>query len=347
MREHRREDFPRQNSGCARPGAGLRARLLLRARPGGGGGHSSHRVGRGKQEAQGRAASRVRGAAARMEPNVRFWIAERQSFVQRFLQWTELLDPLNLFVSVEKIEKARELLFTNEDASRHALEDQRVCLVRSGVPGSRLGVFAFRSLPQSVFLSMMPAKGMMSAVLPQVSLYAYTTAFNVINGNASYVMDRNLQRHSLAGPGLIPLLQPPLIFTPTAHVSAMNVFASRGFEPVRGIEVMDKEGNVIGHSRRAGRKAVHETAISRAVLFGTSALFPEVFTYFFKRTRFFLKNPWSLWAVKLSCTTLAMGLMVPVSFSMFPQIGRIQCRNLEEAIRSSTEETELFYNRGV
>uniref|UniRef100_A0A8C8ZJK4 Sideroflexin 4 n=1 Tax=Prolemur simus TaxID=1328070 RepID=A0A8C8ZJK4_PROSS len=361
MREHRREDFPRQNSGCARPGAGLRARLLLRARPGGGGGHSSHRVGRGKQEAQGRAASRVRGAAARMEPNVRFWIAERQSFVQRFLQWTELLDPLNLFVSVEKIEKARELLFTNEDASRHALEDQRVCLVRSGVPGSRLGVFAFRSLPQSVFLSMMPAKGMMSAVLPQVSLYAYTTAFNVINGNRRHTPESiTLGAGVIASStffGVIPYLvqmkyslDNPWIrrALPVAVLGdAMNVFASRGFEPVRGIEVMDKEGNVIGHSRRAGRKAVHETAISRAVLFGTSALFPEVFTYFFKRTRFFLKNPWSLWAVKLSCTTLAMGLMVPVSFSMFPQIGRIQCRNLEEAIRSSTEETELFYNRGV
>ncbi|XP_069316074.1 sideroflexin-4 [Eulemur rufifrons] len=313
-----------------------------------------------------------------MEPNVRFWIAERQSFVRRFLQWTELLDPLNLFVSVEKIEKARELLFTNEDASRHALEDQKIqeAWTRSlstvhpdsGKPLPTLfrpAAFLFFTTP-TVFLSMMPAKGMMSAVLPQVSLYAYTTAFNILNGNASY--SRHTPESIILGAGVIasstffgvipylvqmkysldnPWIRRALPVAVLAHVSAMNVFASRGFEPVRGIEVMDKEGNVIGHSRRAGRKAVHETAISRAVLFGTSALIPEVFTYFFKRTRFFLKNPRSLWAVKLSCTTLVMGLMVPVSFSMFPQIGRIQCSNLEKAIRSSTEETELFYNRGV
>ncbi|XP_012497869.1 PREDICTED: sideroflexin-4 [Propithecus coquereli] len=313
-----------------------------------------------------------------MEPNVRFWIAEPQSFVRRFLQWTELLDPLNLFISVENIEKARQLLFTNEDASGHALEYQTIREAwkrslstvhpDSGRPIPALfrpAAFLPFTMP-TVFLSMMPAKGMMSVVLPQVSLYAYTTAFNIINGNESY--SRQTPESIVLGAGVIasstffglipyliqmkysldnPWIKRVLPVALLTHVSAMNVFASRGFEPIRGIEVMDKEGNVIGHSRRAGRKAVQETAISRAVLFGTSALIPEVFASFFKRTQFFLKNPRSLWTAKLSCTVLMMGLMVPVSFSMFPQIGRIQCSNLEEEIRSSTEETELFYNRGV
>ena len=43
-------------------------------------------------------------------------------------------------------------------------------------------------------------------------------------------------------------------FTSTAHLSGMNVIASRSLEPMRGIEVMDKEGNVIGYSRKAGTK---------------------------------------------------------------------------------------------
>nr|KAF6425693.1 sideroflexin 4 [Molossus molossus] len=132
-----------------------------------------------------------------------------------------------------------------------------------------------------------------------------------------------------------------------ANISAVNVVASRSFEPMRGVEVMDKHGNVIGYSRRAGTKAVKETATSRVVLFGTSALIPEVFSHFFKKTKFFMRYPQSLWTLKLSCTFLAMGLMAPVSFSMFPQIERIQCSKLEQEIQSATEETELFYNRGV
>lgn len=34
----------------------------------------------------------------------------------------------------------------------------------------------------------------------------------------------------------------------------MNVVAARSLEPIRGIEVMDKEGNVMGYSRKAGTK---------------------------------------------------------------------------------------------
>ncbi|XP_076982299.1 sideroflexin-4 isoform X3 [Tamandua tetradactyla] len=221
-----------------------------------------------------------------------------------------------------------------------------------------------------VFYSLLPARGVRSLILPQFFLYTYTTAFNIINGNASY--SHHPQESLLLGTGvmasstffgIIPHLVKmklssfnnrasiligrvlPIVFL--AQVSGMNVMASRSFEPVRGIEVMDKEGKVIGHSRRAGEKAVRDTALSRTVLFGTSAFIPEVFTHLFRRTQFFLQHPWSLWTVKLSSTILVMGLMVPASFSMFPQMGRIQSSKLEEEIQSSTEEAELFYHRGV
>ncbi|XP_037659957.1 sideroflexin-4 isoform X2 [Choloepus didactylus] len=317
-----------------------------------------------------------------MEPNLRFWISERQSFVQRFRQWTELLDPTNLIISVEKIEKLRNLLLTDEDATRDDVEEEKIqeawkrSLSTVHPDNSKLIPVLFRPaafLPVTgpmVFYSMLPAKGMKSMILPQFFLYTYTTAFNIINGNASY--SHRPQESILLGTGviasstflgIIPHLVRmklsldnhrarfligralPVVFL--AQVTGMNVLASRGFEPVRGIEVMDKEGNVIGHSRRAAEKAVKDTAISRTVLFGTSAFIPEVLAYLFRRTQFFLQNPWSLWTVKLSCTILVMGLMVPASFSIFPQMGRIQCSKLEEEIRSSTEETELFYNRGV
>ncbi|XP_057592488.1 sideroflexin-4 [Hippopotamus amphibius kiboko] len=313
-----------------------------------------------------------------MEPNVRFWIAECQSFIQRFLQWTELLDPTNLVVSLEKIEESRQLLLANEDASRGDLEDKRIQEAwkrslstvhpDSGklIPGPfRPAAFLPFTAPL-VFLSMLPVKSLKSMILPQASFYTYSTVFSIVNGNASY--DCRPHESMLLGAGVITsstffglfprLLQVkfslnsvlsrnviPVVIL--AQLSGMNVIASRSLEPMRGIEVMDKEGNVIGYSRKAGTKAVKDTATSRIVLFGTSAFIPEVFSYFFKRTQFFLQCPSSLWTLKLSCTVLVMGLMVPVSFSVFPPIGRIQYSELEKEIQSATEETELFYNRGV
>nr|KAF6304335.1 sideroflexin 4 [Myotis myotis] len=217
-----------------------------------------------------------------------------------------------------------------------------------------------------VFLSLVPVKSLKSIVLPQLSFCTYSTAFNVVNGNASY--NRRPYESILLGTGVIAstaffglflrlllmksavknvFLRETLPAAILTQVSAMNVAASRSFEPIRGIEVMDKEGNVVGYSRKAGTKAVSDTATSRVVLFGTSAFIPEVFSHFFKKTPLFVRYPQSLWTLKLSCTILVMGLMVPVSFSMFPQIQRIQCSKLEQEIQSATEETELFYNRGV
>nr|XP_030695234.1 sideroflexin-4 isoform X4 [Globicephala melas] len=288
-----------------------------------------------------------------MEPNVRFWITERQSFIQRFLQWTELLDPTNLVVSIVQEAWKRSLSTVHPDSSKL-------------IPGPFRPAALLPFTAPMVFLSMLPVKSLKSMILPQVSFYTYSTVFNIVNGNASY--DRRPHETILVGAGVIAsstffglfprLLQVrfslnsilsrnviPVVIL--AQLSGMNVVASRSLEPLRGIEVMDKDGSVIGYSRKAGTKAVKDTATSRVVLFGTSAFIPEVFSYFFKRTQFFLQCPWSLWTLKLSCTILVMGLMVPVSFSVFPQIGRIQCSELEKEIQSATEETELFYNRGV
>ncbi|XP_044896687.1 sideroflexin-4 isoform X2 [Felis catus] len=155
-------------------------------------------------------------------------------------------------------------------------------------------------LTSAIFLSMLSVKSLKSLILPQVSFYTYTTAFNIVNGNASY--NRRPHESLLLGTGVIAsssffgllphllqmrlnnmLLKKALPIIILTHISAMNVVAARSLEPIRGIEVMDKEGNVMGYSRKAGTKAVKDTAMSRIVLFGTSAFIPEVFSHFFVR----------------------------------------------------------------
>ncbi|XP_006880211.1 PREDICTED: sideroflexin-4 [Elephantulus edwardii] len=270
-----------------------------------------------------------------MEPNLLFWITERPSFMQRFLLWTELLDPTNVVISSMQEAWKRSLGTVHPDSSKL-------------IPAPfRPAAFLPLTAPM-VFFSMMPSKGIKSMILPQLSLCSYTTAFNIINGNPSSIIPQLVQMRYSHVNGLAQFFVRrafPVVFL--AQASALNVFLSRVLEPARGIKVMDKKGRVIGHSRRAGDKAVRDTALSRTVLFGASACVSEILTSFFKRTQLFLQRPSSLWAMKLSCSILGMALMVPVSFSMFPQVGQMQSSQLENEIRSSTEETELFYNRGL
>ncbi|XP_060027191.1 sideroflexin-4 isoform X5 [Erinaceus europaeus] len=248
-----------------------------------------------------------------MEPNMRFGIVERQSFPQRVLHWTELLDPTNLILSIEQIEKSRQILLTSEDAVRFDLKNERIqeawkrSLATVHPDSSRLIPVAFRPaalLPFSMpllFVSLVTTKTLKSMLLPQVSFYTYLTAFNMFNGNATY--SRRRTESIMLGAGVI----------------ASSTFFG----------------------------AVRETAASRVLLFGTSAFIPELFSLFIKQYKNLLPFPWTFWALKMSCTIFVMSLMVPVSFSIYPQIGQIQRGQLEEEIQSATEDTELFYNRGV
>uniref|UniRef100_A0A8C9QS22 Sideroflexin 4 n=1 Tax=Spermophilus dauricus TaxID=99837 RepID=A0A8C9QS22_SPEDA len=288
------------------------------------------------------------------EPDARDW---QQSFVQRLLQWTELLDPTNLITSIEKIEKSRQLLFTSEDAYRFDVDDQRSCAAASSASSRHVrlcSIFFFK-----VFLSMMPAKGMKSMILPQVSLYAYTTGFTMVNGNASY--SHSLPAKILLGAGVIAsstffgvgiFTTCQIFFIPQnqkSFILIINLYSdlndSGGVnrKVTVGLSPQNQDPEFLGMPSVsfAFTSAVRETAVSRAVLFGTSAFIPEVFTYFFKRTQFFLQNPQSLWALKLSCTLLVMGVMVPVSFSMFPQIGQVSPLSL---ISSQRENGILFHD---
>ncbi|KFZ54136.1 Sideroflexin-4, partial [Podiceps cristatus] len=207
----------------------------------------------------------------------------------------------------------------------------------------------------------------------QFVFHTYTTGFTLLNGNGttkveeyslqqkqvlcslgaiSYAacigafplifMNRYTLKSSLTQLVVKKLLPAPLL----GLMSAFTVAVVRSPEFENGIEVMDRNGKVVGVSQKAGEKAVKETALSRAVLFGTAFFLPDVLLRFVERTKLG-KIPRTLASVRMLLITAVLAGMLPVSLSMFPQCGEIKRADLEPEILSSTEETELFYNRGI
>ncbi|NXK63960.1 SFXN4 protein, partial [Sylvietta virens] len=207
----------------------------------------------------------------------------------------------------------------------------------------------------------------------QFVFHTYTAAFTLINGNGTPKAEEySLQQKQIllglgaisysACIGALPLafmnryalksslmqlvvrkLLPAPLFGLT---SAFTVGMVRSPEFENGIEVMDRNGKVIGVSKKAGEKAVRETALSRAVLFGTTFLLPEALMYCVQRAKL-IKNPHALGPARMFVIMSVLAGMLPVSFSMFPQCGEIKRADLEPEILSSTEETVFFYNRGI
>ncbi|XP_054687179.1 sideroflexin-4 [Grus americana] len=319
-----------------------------------------------------------------MDANLRFWRTEGQSFFQRFLLWMDVLDPLLLLKSSDEIRRARLLLENSGKTLSEPIQNDQIkqafLLSLSSVhpDTDKITPVLFRPpafLPISLPLVIVSSLQLQAKhnFFYQFVFHTYTTGFTLLNGNGTtkaedYSVQQKqifyslgaisyaacigalpfvfMNRYTLQSP-LTQLVVKKLLPAPLLGLmSAFTVVVVRSPEFENGIEVMDRNGKVVGVSQKAGEKAVKETALSRAVLFGTTFFLPAVLMHFVERAKF-AKTPRALASVRILVVTSVLAGMLPVSLSMFPQCGEIKRADLEPEIVSSTEETELFYNRGI
>uniref|UniRef100_A0A3Q2Z190 Sideroflexin 4 n=1 Tax=Hippocampus comes TaxID=109280 RepID=A0A3Q2Z190_HIPCM len=131
-------------------------------------------------------------------------------------------------------------------------------------------------------------------------------------------------------------------FVLPAALAFFNVFTVRGEECQNGIQVFDSNGNSVGLSKAAAEKAVMETALSRAVLFGTTAAVPNLLVSVLQRSNALLVAP-----IRHISVAFVLGLMIPLSFSLYPQLGMIRKENVDEDLQAKVAEEQLFYHRGL
>ncbi|XP_030909762.2 sideroflexin-4 [Melopsittacus undulatus] len=319
-----------------------------------------------------------------MDPNLRFWRAEGQSFFQRFLLWADVLDPLLLFKSSDEIRRTRLSIQstgkTLNEPIQNAQTRQAFLLSLSSVHPDTDDIIPVFFRPPAflpVSLPLVVASSLQHQArhnfFYQFLFHTYTTGFTLFNQNGTPKAEEySIQEKQIflsvgavsyaACIGTLPLvfMNRYTLKSPLTHLiiknllpapllglmTAFTVVVTRSPEFDNGIEVMDRNGKVVGVSQKAGEKAVKETAISRAVLFGTTFFLPPVVVYLMERAKM-IKTPRTLALLRMFMITSVLTGMLPVSLSMFPQCGEIKRADLEPEILSSTEETEFFYNRGI
>ncbi|XP_043568800.1 sideroflexin-4 isoform X2 [Chiloscyllium plagiosum] len=308
-----------------------------------------------------------------------------EPFFRRLLQWLDILDPTTLLASNKEIENAQTLLQSSLPSLKEMVKDEKIKqalkLTLSSVHPDTGDVLptvfrasAFTPLAVPLVVAMLlPHRGMKPALFWQFLFQSYSAGYNLANRNKTTHKDENVslqQGFLLVGAatyttclGVFPQFvmnrytsNSPIVHTVfrkilpvplLAIASALNVAIVRGIEFDKGIEVVDKNGNVVGISQLAGTKAIKETAFSRAVLVGTTVAAPNILVSYLQRTNFIRRFPLSLAPFRHVMTAIVFGLMVPISFSLYPQTGKIKRDNLEPLIQSATTEDRLYYNRGL
>ncbi|XP_037829423.1 sideroflexin-4 [Kryptolebias marmoratus] len=313
-----------------------------------------------------------------MDPNLLLWKPRGQSFVHRFQTWLSLLDPSLLLSSDAEILKAREAL----PAAGQQLDEKvppAEILSLSSVHADSGAVLPFVFRPPAYFPVLgplvvggfLPHPTVGSTLVFQSMLQIYSASFSFANRNSSAEQKASLKQLLLiagsafntAVGGALPHIfiirlgvsSPTLqtfcrSFLPVplqAALAALNVFIVRSEETETGIRVFDSEGNPVGFSKAAAEKAVRETAQSRAVLFGTTAAAPHLVAALLYRTRLLQRRPLLAGPCHYISTALVLGLMVPLSFSLFPQLGSITRGKLEAELRAEAAGEEFYFHRGL
>ncbi|XP_019953557.2 sideroflexin-4 isoform X1 [Paralichthys olivaceus] len=313
-----------------------------------------------------------------MDPNLLYWKSQGQSFLSRVQIWFRLLDPSVLLCSDAQIQRAHSLMGGEERRGQDAAA-QTLALSSVHAGSGAVLPLVFRPaalMPVSaplVVASFLPHSSVKPALFWQLLLQSYNAGFNYANRNSSSEQQSKTSLKQLlliAGTvsyatcaGALPqifinrlgvrsapiqtffrsLLPIPL----SAALAFFSVSTIRSGETEAGIQVFDSNGNPVGISKAAGEKAVRETALSRAALFGTTAAVPNLLIFLLSRTRLFQRNTLLMAPFRHISIAFILGLMIPVSFSLYPQLGTIKKETLEEELQAAAADGHLFYHRGL
>ncbi|KAM8859510.1 sideroflexin-4 [Spinachia spinachia] len=315
-----------------------------------------------------------------MDPNLLFWKSQGQSVLSRLQIWFNLLDPSYLLSSDAEIKNARSRLGSGQKLNEKDGHAQTLSLSSVHADSGAVLPLIFRPpalMPIStplVVASLLPHRSVKPALCWQFLLHSYTAGFNYANRNSSSEEHSNKkslkQLLLIAGTvsyatcaGALPqifinrlgvrsapiqtLFRSILPIPLSAALAFFNVYVVRSGESETGIQVFDPNGTPIGLSKAAGDKAVRETALSRAALFGTTAAVPNLLVLLLQRTKRFQGSVLLAAPLRHISGVLVLGMMIPLSFSLFPQLGTIEKDNVEKELQATAEGGQLYYHRGL
>uniref|UniRef100_H2YZY8 Sidoreflexin n=1 Tax=Ciona savignyi TaxID=51511 RepID=H2YZY8_CIOSA len=156
-----------------------------------------------------------------------------------------------------------------------------------------------------------------------------------------------VKRSTKLSPLTRSLVQRFVPFPAVATASVCNVVLMRHSELSTGIEVTDANDNVVGISKKAAKKALVETAMTRAFLPAPILLIPPVIMTMLERTKWFPRYPRLNLPAQAVLVTASFGLALPLAIALFPQKSQISVEELEPEIKIKTKEVALYYNKGL
>ncbi|XP_029943059.1 sideroflexin-5-like isoform X4 [Salarias fasciatus] len=252
----------------------------------------------------------------------------KSTFQGRFRHFLDVIDPRTLFTTQKRLQQSCELLERfREGRLAEGVTDKQLWeaqKIKQAILHPDTGDQVFMPFRMSGFVPfgtpvvvglLLPNQTLLSTVFWQWLNQSHNACVNYCNRNASrpapfskfflgYLgavssavsiavgLNVLLQRSSSFSPPRRLLVQRFIPFPAVASANVCNVVLMRHSELSEGISVVDQDGNVVGTSRVAARRALAETALTRVVLPMPILVLPPLIMTFLE------KSGWSSWSRK-------------------------------------------------
>uniref|UniRef100_A0A3B1ICA9 Sideroflexin 5a n=1 Tax=Astyanax mexicanus TaxID=7994 RepID=A0A3B1ICA9_ASTMX len=294
------------------------------------------------------------------------------SLYGRLRHFLDVIDPRTLFVSETRLNESVKLLehFKADTLPPGVTNAQvRLCAILHPDTGEKIPM-PFRMSGEGVVGLLLPNQTLASTIFWQWLNQSHNACVNYYNRNASkptpfskffqgYLgavssavtiavgLNVLVKRADRFSPATRLLVQRFIPFPAVASANVCNVLLMCHSELSEGISVLDEDGNVVGTSKLAARRALFETAVTRMVLpMPVLVLLPMLMTVL-ERLPLLQRYPRLVLPVHSLVCLGAFSLALPLAISLFPQNSQIHVSQLEPEMSVATECKVLTYNKGL
>ncbi|KAF2078663.1 hypothetical protein CYY_000034 [Polysphondylium violaceum] len=311
-----------------------------------------------------------------------------KTFWGRYQNFRDVTDPSTLFCTEQQLEQSKQLL----DQFKKGLVDPKTHSDELWTAKKNVDAIVHPDTGKSIFLpfrmsAFLPINVIICAglILPNASMgttifwqwinQSYNIALNHANRNASNTMSNRqvleaygsavgiscslavglgwgVDKLKIASPALLSGLKMMVPFTAVTSAGIANVLIMRKNEMIDGIDVKDKDGNIVGKSQVAGKSAVMKVAVSRAATSFPALLLPNILMKGFERLSVVQKYPWTKLPLNLAIIGAIFNTSLPAAIALFPQESTISAKDLEPQFQNLKDKngnpiTEFIYNKGL
>mmetsp|Transcript_3795 Transcript_3795/g.11727 ORF Transcript_3795/g.11727 Transcript_3795/m.11727 type:complete len:332 (-) Transcript_3795:34-1029(-) len=319
--------------------------------------------------------------------NTEFWLDapryDQSTFAGRLRHFLNVIDPLTLFTSKEKLESSLQLL---EDWKKGGARDTPVeeLWKAKKIKDAIIHPDTGETVPMPFRMSGFVPFGVpivVGLLLPNLS-YGGTMFFQWANASHNALVNyynRNASSHTSTrtflesyaaasvtamsvavglnmlvrksanlSPAMKTVIQRFVPFPAVALSNVANVTLMRQEELKSGIAIFDKSGKYLGDSKKAAKQAITDTAVTRVALSFPVLVIPPIIISLVEKTKLWANNPRLRLPIQAVVCTAAFGGALPVAISIFPQQGSARCADIEnELVSEYAPEDSIFYNKGL